>query len=260
MKVDHRPSISVIMPALNEENGIRDAIETTLSAFEQYGIDGEIVVINDGSHDKTRDIVLSMIETQGDKIRLVDHNSPQGMGASFWDGVRAASKDAVTIQPGDNENDPREILQYVDTLKRVDIVIPFVYNRSVRPVFRNIISALFCFIINSTFHSSFNYTNGTTLYRKSILSGIKCRSTGFFFLAETLIKVVKRGYLFAEVPYALSKRCGGSSKAVSIRSLIKVVQSYLGLVKDIYLSKEYTFKENNLSQDSITARRYREIS
>ncbi len=235
---DSKISISVIMPALNEERSVRDAIEATLSAFEKFDIDGEIIVVNDGSRDNTRSIVKSLIEAHGSLIRLIDHDVPKGMGRSFWDGVGQAGKEAVTIIPGDNENDPCEILRYKDLLRHVDAVIPFVYNKEVRPALRNIISSIFCLIVNVTFRTSFNYTNGTCLYRRSALSGIVCRSNGYFFSAETLMKVQKRGYLFAEVPYSLGVRAGGASKAVSISSLVKVAEDYINLIKDIFFSKD----------------------
>ena len=87
----------------------------------------------------------------------------------------------VTMLPGDNENDPWEILRYRRLLEHVDIVIPFVFNKEVRSVFRNALSFIYRFIINTTFLVNFNYTNGTVLYRKSILKELYYRSTGFSF-------------------------------------------------------------------------------
>ncbi|MBN1353331.1 MAG: glycosyltransferase family 2 protein [Candidatus Omnitrophica bacterium] len=253
-----KPSVSVIMPALNEEKAVKDAIEATLSVFREYDIDGEVIVINDGSTDSTAEAVSSMINTYGpDAVKLLNHDSPKGMGASFLDGVKHAKKDTVTLNPGDNENDPSEILRYADLIEDVDVVLPFVYNKEVRSSQRNAISFLFRSIINVTFGTSFNYTNGTALYRRSVLSGIECRSSGFFFLAEIIIKIAKKGYLIAEVPYALSRREGGKSKAVRLRPLIRVTKDYLRLIKEIYFSKKYVSKINEFPEDSATFRRQR---
>ncbi len=232
-------SVSVVMPALNEEKAISSAVDRTLSSFDKYGIEGEIIVVNDGSTDATGDIIESLIKTHGNRIKTLKHPAPRGMGASFWDGARMCEKKAVTLMPGDNENDPDEILKYSGLLEHVDMVVPFVHNRNVRGFYRNFLSRLFCLIINVTFGMSFNYTNGTALYKRKILYEVDCESGGFFFLAEILIKLTKKGYLFAEVPYSLSRREGGASKAVSFQSFIRVTRDYLRLVKYIYFGKRY---------------------
>jgi len=249
--------VSVVMPALNEEENIVAAISNVSKSFDDYKISGEIIVINDGSNDKTRFLVEEDIKKDS-RIRLINHNKTQGIGASFWDGVDNAKGQIVTMLPGDNENDPWEILRYIKLLEHVDIVIPFVFNKEMRSLFRNTLSFIYRFIINTTFLVNFNYTNGTILYRKSVLKEINYRSTGFFFQTDMLIRITKRGYLFAEVPYRLALRQRGVSKAVSFPSFIKVVKGYLRLVTDIYLSKDENIKRD-FTEDSLTARRHNNL-
>ncbi|MDD4910532.1 MAG: glycosyltransferase family 2 protein [Candidatus Omnitrophica bacterium] len=247
--------LSIIMPALNEEKNISLALDNTLSAFKASGIDGEIVVINDGSSDATPEIVQRKISEHAGNIRIINHSAPKGIGVSFWDGVREARGNAVCMLPGDNENDPWEIMRYAMLLEHVDIVIPFNYNKWVRSVLRNALSFIYRFIINTTFGVTLNYTNGTVLYRKSILSGLKHQSSGFFFQTDMLIRLVTKGYLFAEVPYRLGMRHSGSSKAVSFPSLFRVIKGYLRLVRDIYFSSETKLDRRRFSDDSLSARR-----
>lgn len=243
------------MPALNEEKNILTAINNTLKAFEDFNINGEIIVVNDGSTDKTAELVYDFIE-KCNCVRLIKHEVPKGIGASFWDGVDSASKDIVMMLPGDNENDPWEIFRYYKLLEHVDIVIPFIFNKEVRSLFRNALSFIYRFIINATFLLNFNYTNGTVLYRKSILKELDHRSNGFFFQTDILIRTVKKGYLFAEVPYRLSLRKDGISKAVTFPSLLQVIKGYLRLVKDFYFNKDRNIKKR-FPDDSLTAiRRY----
>ncbi len=245
--------VSVIMPALNEEKNILLAMKNALGAFEECGIAGEIIVINDGSKDRTKEIVEGFLQSDK-RVRILNHNKPQGIGASFWDGVDNAYGATIVLLPGDNENDPWEIFRYFRLLEEVDIVIPFVFNREVRSIFRNTLSFVYRFIINSTFMVNFNYTNGTALYRRSMLKELDFRSTGFFFQTDILVRTVKKGYLFAEVPYRLGLRKDGVSKAVSFPSLFKVVKGYLRLVRDFYFTK--SLKANEVfSADSSTAAR-----
>lgn len=245
------PYLSVIMPALNEEKNISLAVNNTLNVLDTFNIKGEIIVINDGSSDKTGQLVNELIR-EDSRVRVITHAKPKGVGASFWDGVDEAGGDTVVLIPGDNENNPWEIFRYYELLQHVDMVIPFIFNKEVRPIFRNILSYVYRFIINSTFLVNFNYTNGTALYRKSILEELTHRSSGFFFQTDILIRTVKKGYLFAEVPYRLGLRKEGISKAVSFPSLFQVINGYLRLAGDYYFKRDKN-KKVSFSADSLTA-------
>lgn len=257
MRHDHNNILlTVVMPSLNEERNIVAAVENTLKAFEDFNIKGEIIIINDGSSDNTENLANDII-FKNPHVRMLKHETPKGIGASFWDGVDNAYGDIIVMLPGDNENDPVEIFRYYRLLEHVDIVIPFVYNRELRSLFRNMLSYLYRFIINATFWVNFNYTNGTILYRKSILKELDYRSGSFFFQTDILIRTVKKGYLFAEVPYRIDLRKDGISKAVTFPSLLKVMRGYLRLVRDQYF--RHNHKDNiSFTQDSLTAVRRHE--
>lgn len=249
-----KTEITFIMPALNEAQNIELAITNAMEAFQRFGIQGEILVINDGSTDQTGHLIDKAIAQYGEAVRVVTHARPMGIGASFWGGVDSAKGELVVMMPGDNENDPDEILRYHKLLNHVDLVIPFVYNKQVRSLFRNFLSLSYRFIINTTFGVYFNYTNGTILYRRSVLQTLTHRSRGFFFQTDILIRLVKAGYLFAEVPYRLSFRKKGISKAVSFPSLLQVMKGYLRLVKETYFEKKST-ATTSFSKGSQTAER-----
>jgi dolichol-phosphate mannosyltransferase len=230
---DKKLSLAVIMPALNEEKNIQMAIINVLKALDDFQISGEIIVVNDGSKDKTEELVRGLMQNDS-RLKMLKHDLPRGIGASFWDGVDNTSADIVVTLPGDNENDPWEIFRYYSLLLHVDIVIPFIFNKETRSLFRNGISYLYRFIINTTFLVNFNYTNGTILFRRSLLQELEHRSLSFFFQTDILIRTVKKGYLFAEVPYRLGVRKEGISKALSFPSFLQVAHGYLSLVKDYY--------------------------
>lgn len=243
--------ISVLMPALNEAKNIEAAMAAVLAAFDGMGIDGELLVINDGSSDATP--ALAEKAAAADKrVKFLSHKMPQGIGASFWDGVDSATGDAVVMLPGDNENEPTEIFRYRGLLDHVDAVIPFLYNPGARSALRNAISYAYRLIINTSFMVFFNYTNGTVLYRKSILKTLPCRSTGFFFQTDILVRLAKDGYLFAEVPYRLGQRRDGASKAVSLGALRQVISGYARLIWDHYVAKH---PADAYTQDSQTLKR-----
>lgn len=126
-------AISIIMPALNEEKSISAAISDTLSAFKEFGIDGEIIVINDGSTDSTPQLIQKAMDSNPGLVRTINHDSACGVGVCFRDGIKNANGEFVCMLPGDNENLPGEILRYVKLMEDVDIVVPLVHLSSARP-------------------------------------------------------------------------------------------------------------------------------
>lgn len=247
-------TLSIVMPALNEEKNIQKAVLDSLSAMKTHGIEGEIIVVNDGSRDRTAELVEVLQKTHPE-IRLLQHSRPMGIGYSFMDGVRNASKEIVVLIPGDAEVMAESCLKYIYLMRHVDIVVPFFFNTEIRDRRRRLISAIYRFIINVSFGVNLNYTNGTVLYRRDILSSTRLFSTGFLYQAEILVKLIRQGYLFAEVPSVLTLRLSGKSKATSLKSLIDVMKSYLKLLYHIHVLRVDSRKNiEKLSKASISHR------
>ena len=248
-------AVTAVMPSLNEEKNLQAAVQNVLLSYEQLGINGEVVIVNDGSTDSTGTIAEGL-KAKNPAIQVIHHVTPQGIGGSFWDGVKGARGEVVTMIPGDGENDAVEILRYLPLMEQVDMVIPYVFNKQVRSRVRRLVSNLYRGIINITFGMTLNYMNGTVMYRTCILEDLTLKGKGFFYQTELLIKCIGRGYLYAEVPYALSQRGAGQSKATSLKSLKNVMKAYLGLFSEVYFSGK---KETPLAAASATARRWNDI-
>ena len=249
------PSVTVVMPALNEAGNIDRAAGNVLDVFSRTGIDGQLYIINDGSSDTTGELA-EQLSRQDERVQVVHHPSPCGIGGSFWDGVQRANGEIVVMLPGDGENDAAEILRYLPLLEQVDIVVPYVFNRAVRSPARRLLSIVYREIIKATFGLSLNYMNGTVMYRRSILQDMKLRNPGFFYQSELLIRCIRRGYLYAEVPYALSRRSGGDSKATTFASLCRIMCGYLGMIREV-LTEGASLP---LVTTSATSRRLKELN
>lgn len=249
------PTLSIIIPCLNEEKNIEQVIANCTDLLDRSGVVGELIVINDGSTDNTKGIVSELMVTNK-KIRIFSHETPRGLGAAFWHGVQVAQHDFVIMMPGDNENDLSEILDAYGMARNVDIIVPFVHNNTSRSLGRVLISYLFNKIINLSFGLTLNYTNGTVIYNKRVLLLTELESNGFFYQAELLVKLIGSGYLYAEIPVFLSHRSSGSSKAISLKSLINVIKGYFFLLWRVHFSKRFKIP---IDPESNTFKRLQKI-
>ena|SRR4030042_144429 len=248
------PSLTVVMPCLNEEQNVRFAAEATLSAFDKYNIDGELRIVDDGSTDKTFEII-SEIQKKDVRVIILKHDKPWGIGASFLHGVQDGKKDYVTIVFGDYENDPIEIMRNFYLADSVDIIVPFIYNIEVRSYERRIISSIYRFIVNISFGCNLNYTNGAVIYNREILKNITLNSKGFFYQAELLVRLIRNGYLYAEVPQMVSRRNSGKSNALTFKSFFNIIKDFSHLIWLVHIKRDIGQTTIPISKNSATYKR-----
>ncbi len=107
-----KPAISVVIPMYNEEAAIADDLACIHSTLKQFGRPFEVIVVDDGSHDQSADIV-----TRLNSVRLLKHPYNRGTGAALMTGIRAAQSEIIVMTDGDgtypNHEIPR-LLQYID--------------------------------------------------------------------------------------------------------------------------------------------------
>ena len=230
------PSLSIIVPALNEEMNLKPTMSSLIDVLDKGKIDWEIILVNDGSSDSTAHIAEQLIKNNS-RIRLINHEQPRGIGACFRDGIRTSTKEAVTWFPADGENNPDELIKYLSLIEKVDIVIPFVVNRDVRPWARRFVSRLYLMIVNLSFGTMFNYTTGNVIYRRKVFDVVKFKASGFIYQTECLVRSVRAGFTFAEVPVLLGQRSHGKSKILTFRSVMTQVFVFMKLFIDIHFSR-----------------------
>ena len=227
-------TLSIIISAYNEEENVQAALESAKEFLKGRIEDYELLVFNDGSSDQTGEIAKRLAKNDS-RIRVI-HNSPnKGLAYIAKEGFRIAQKNYITWFPGDNSIDGNSMIPFIDQIGRADIVVAYMANRQCRPLVRRILSVSFVMLINLLFGLKVKYYNGATVYPADFVKKVRIFSNGYDFFAELLVRSLKSGKTFKEVPFIHKYDPRAKSKAVSLRNFMSIVKTTGILIKDIYI-------------------------
>ncbi len=221
-------SLSIVMPVYNERN----TIEEILMRVESTDLVNEIVIVDDGSRDGTRDI-LQKIQAAHPKVQLILHEKNKGKGAAVRTGIKAASCDLVLIQDADLEYDPRD---YPALLKPIsDGVADVVYgSRFLGAPHRSamfwhmVANKLLTFMTNILYNSILtDMETGYKLFCREIIQSIPIRANRFDFEPEITAKLLKRNLRIVEVPISFYPREYADGKKIGLKDAFEAVWTLL---------------------------------
>jgi len=121
--------ISCVFPAYNEEENIKCSIKDAIKVFVRLNLDYEIIVVDDGSADKTSEITLSMAK-ENKNIRLIKHPRNLGYADALKTGFNSANKNSVFYTDADNQFDLKDIGKALPLIKDADMVIGYRVKRA----------------------------------------------------------------------------------------------------------------------------------
>jgi len=209
--------LSVIIPCYNE----RDTVAKVVQRVRQVGLAHEIIVVDDGSTDGTRD-VLAQIEP-GSDLRVILHDHNQGKGAAVRTGFKNATGDIFLIQDADLEYDPRDYPILLKPLEEgiTDVVYGSRFLGGPRKAmfFWNMVAnRLLTFTTNLLYNAILSDMETCyKVFRAEVIRDIPLRSRRFDFEPEVTAKVLKRGHRIYEVPISYNGREWHEGKKISWR-------------------------------------------
>lgn len=191
-------SISVIIPAYNDETTIGRLVQDTDVLLKEISTDYEIVVINDGSKDGTWG-VLQDLAKKFTNLRLINHPVNQGFGKTIKELYLAGKKELVFSLPGDYQFAPKELLTMAQGLHKNDFVIGHRVKRN-DPPRRKLQSNIYNLMLRIFYGCSYQDVNSIKLFRKEILEHFPLESDTPFIDAELCIRARKAGFKVIEIP------------------------------------------------------------
>jgi glycosyltransferase involved in cell wall biosynthesis len=231
----HARSVTVIIPAYNEEGNIAAAIDSVVNAVGRLVPDYQIIVVDDGSSDATRQEALEKAKGNA-KVAVVSNDGNKGFGYSYARGVKLAEKEYVTVFPGDNDMAGGSLAKLIQEIGTTDLVISYMAKTKNRSLFRRVVSKTFVMIMNMLFGLRLEYYNGAFICRAQVLQNIPIKSQGLAALAECLVRLIKAGYSYKAIYFEHTGRKNEHSKAFNIKSILAVAKTVGILIKDIHLS------------------------
>lgn len=235
MNKNQKRSVSVVIPAFNEEGNIQAAIESVIRAVNPLVQTYQIIVIDDGSRDRTRELALEKARSNS-RILVLSNEGNKGFGFSYARGVRLAEMEYVTVFPGDNDMSGDSLAKLVKEIGDTDLVISYMSRTNKRSLFRRVVSKIFVVMMNTLFGLKLEYYNGAFICRAQVLKTIPIKSVGLATLAECLVRMIKGGYSYKAIYFEHIGRKSDRSKAFNFKSILAVAQTIGILFRDIYLT------------------------
>lgn len=212
-----KTSLSLIIPAYNEEKGIRGAIQENLKVLAESFACFEIIAVDDGSRDGT----LRLIEQSAAGIPEVKWTSQPngGFGSAVRRGIGLARMDYVMFAPVDSPL-TREVLDaFLSHMGEADVLVSYRVSREGYSPRMKLNSSVYHFLISALFGLSLKDYNWIHMYKRSMFENdVRIENGGIFMLAEVLIKAHRKGYTFSEFPVAMRARQDGNATAASFKA------------------------------------------
>jgi dolichol-phosphate mannosyltransferase len=234
--------LSVIIPARNEADNLKECISEICKELIHHSINFEILVIDDGSTDNTVD-VIKVINQSNSSVKCIRNYRDNGFGRAVRLGLEHFSGDAVAIMMADRSDSPSDLVEYWNVLNSgVECAFGSRFIRGSKiydyPMLKLLINRIVNMMIKYAFNVKCNdVTNAFKMYRKEVIEGCKpFISPHFNLTVEIPLKAVIRGFSWKVMPISWKNRTKGDAKL----KLREMGSRYFFIIAYLWLEKYFS--------------------
>ncbi len=231
--------VSVIIPAYNEEQTIRQVLETV----QALPLEKQIIVVNDGSTDKTYTILEEL--RHNNDLTIIHCRENRGKGFAIRSGIPSVKGNMVVIQDADMELSPNDILPLVEPLKNKEVEVVygsrFLNGRGNASLHNYIANRILAMYTNLLYGCRItDESTGYKAFSSDLIKELNLTCEGFEFCPEVTAKILRAGYQIHEVPVSYFPRTKKEGK--KLRFLSDGLFAAWTLLKYRFISKTELFK------------------
>lgn len=222
-----KEAVSVVIPAYNEEETVTNVVKEAQSEIEKIGIEYEIVLVDDGSTDKTTSIIDNLAKNK--HIRVIHHKQNKGFTGAISTCYRSAKNPLIFLAPADGQFDFKEFGKFLEAIKGYDVAVGYRISNP-EPISRKLNSKVFHTLCRILLGIHLKEISTVIMWRKFVLDSLTIESEdrSAMIEPELIAKAIKMKYKFIEVPIHFMERRGGVPKGANITMIIK---TFTGMIK-----------------------------
>jgi glycosyltransferase involved in cell wall biosynthesis len=244
---EKRYSISVFLPAYNEEENIEEAVMNTARVLSEISDDWEVIVVDDASRDRTAEII-DRLAAEIPQVRAIHHEVNTRLGGALRTGFANSTKDLVFYTDADNPIEMNDLKWAVPLMDGVDFITGYRLNRD-EPIHRKVYSRCYNWLIRLLFGLKVRDVNFSfKLLKQDVLKKCTLRSQGSFIDAELLVEARKYGFKIKEVGVRYFARTRGVSTLASPTVIFKILD-------ELWTYYRHYYRDHSGGVDSETVNR-----
>ncbi len=227
-----RPELSLVFPVFDEERNVGPLIRQALAVGEALARDFEIVLVDDGSRDRSGEIIDRWCERDA-RVRVVRHSDNSGYGAALRSGIRGACGELVFFSDSDLQFDLDELGSLLAHADDFDIVAGYRFPRR-DPWPRKAIASAWGLLVRALFGLRVRDIDcAFKVFRRPLLDAIPIQSIGAFVNTEMLVRARARGATIRQVPVSHRPRVHGRQTGAHPRVLLRALLELSSLYREL---------------------------
>jgi glycosyltransferase involved in cell wall biosynthesis len=228
--------ISVFFPAYNDAESIAYMVESAFSTLKKITHDYEIIVVNDGSRDKTK-VVLDALSNKYKQLKVIHHRMNKGYGAALKSGFANSNKELIFYTDGDGQYDIKDLNRLLPSIKDCDIVNGYKIVRN-DPMYRKVFGEFYRWMAKIVFDLKINDVDcDFRLMKRRVFQKIRLESDSGAICIEMIKKFEMAGFIIKELPVNHYKRLHGRSTFFTPSNLLKTIKELAKLWWELFVIK-----------------------